>query len=52
VGKTAFAMNLMQNAALLSGKTVAFFSLEMGSEQIVDRMLSGVAGIEMHKITK
>jgi len=33
-------------------KTVAMFSLEMSSEQIVDRILSMVANIPMYKITR
>jgi replicative DNA helicase len=40
MGKTAFALNLLMNAAIAQKKTVAFFSLEMTSEQLVDRILS------------
>lgn len=39
VGKTAFALNLAENAAETK-KTVAFFSLEMTAEQIMSRLLS------------
>jgi replicative DNA helicase len=39
MGKTALALNLAQNAALLSEVAVGIFSLEMGREQLVARML-------------
>lgn len=52
MGKTAFALNLLLNAALKHGKSVAFFSLEMGSEQIVDRLLSAVSEIHMSRMQK
>lgn len=52
MGKTAFALNLVMKAAIKGKKSVAVFSLEMGAEQIVDRILSQVAGIPMHRITK
>ncbi len=45
VGKTAFAINLAYNAAAYSGKTVAFFSLEMTAEKIVQRLLASRAQI-------
>jgi replicative DNA helicase len=40
MGKTAFAINLLEHAAIKQKKSVAIFSLEMGSEQIIDRILS------------
>lgn len=40
VGKTAFALNLAYNAAQNTGRTVAFFSLEMDAKSIVQRLLS------------
>lgn len=40
MGKTALALNIAQNAALLGEATVGIFSLEMGREQLVKRMLS------------
>ena len=52
MGKTAFALNLLLNAALKHGKSVAFFSLEMGGEQIVDRLLSAVSEIHMSRMQK
>jgi len=52
MGKTAFAINILKQIAVDQKKTVAMFSLEMASDQIVDRILSMVAGIPMYKITK
>ncbi|MEE5988382.1 replicative DNA helicase [Ligilactobacillus equi] len=39
VGKTAFVLNIAQNVGLATDKTVAIFSLEMGAESLVNRML-------------
>lgn len=49
MGKTAFALNLAQNAAQ-KGATVCIFSLEMSSEQLVKRMLCGEAGVDIQHI--
>ena len=40
MGKTSFALNIAQNVAKSSDKAVAIFSLEMGAESLVERMLS------------
>ncbi|MDH8679220.1 replicative DNA helicase [Fusibacter bizertensis] len=40
MGKTAFALNLCQYAAVKEKKSVAIFSLEMAAEQLVQRLLS------------
>jgi replicative DNA helicase len=40
MGKTAFALNLCQNAAVKDKKSVAIFSLEMAADQLVQRMLA------------
>lgn len=40
MGKTAFAMNIVENVAIKEKKPVAVFSLEMSSEQIIMRMIS------------
>ncbi len=40
MGKTAFALNLCQHAAVKEKKSVAIFSLEMAAEQLVQRLLS------------
>lgn len=45
VGKTAFTLNLAWNAASLEHKPVAFFSLEMSSDQIMTRLISMVASV-------
>ncbi|MDR0516344.1 MAG: replicative DNA helicase [Fibromonadaceae bacterium] len=45
MGKTALALNIASNAAML-GKTVLFFSLEMNAMQLVTRVLSSKAGID------
>lgn len=49
VGKTAFALNLATNAARM-GSTVAFLSLEMSKEQIVQRILAAEARIALSNI--
>ena len=50
VGKTAFALNIATNAAMTTDKAVAIFNLEMTSEQLVNRMISAVGGIEGDKL--
>ena len=50
VGKTAFALNLAQNAATKSGATVAIFSLEMGAESLVNRMLCSEGSIDANAL--
>lgn len=52
MGKTAFSLNLLMNAAIHQKKAVAFFSLEMTAEQIVDRILSTLARIPINKLSK
>jgi replicative DNA helicase len=54
VGKTAFALNLVMNAAMNKDKPtgVAFFSLEMSAGQLVKRMLSAVTEVPLEKISK
>jgi replicative DNA helicase len=47
MGKTAFALTLAANAAIRHKKKVAFFSLEMGAEQLVQRVLCSQAEIDM-----
>ncbi len=43
MGKTSFALNIATNVARKSNKAVVIFSLEMGKEQLVTRMLSSEA---------
>lgn len=45
VGKTAFALNIAQNVATKTDENVAIFSLEMGAEQLVMRMLCAEGNI-------
>jgi len=50
MGKTTFAMNLCEHAALTSDKPVLIFSLEMPSEQIIMRMLASLGRIEQNRV--
>ena len=50
MGKTAFALTLACNAAIDHQKRVAFFSLEMGAEQLVQRVLCSRAEIDMNSL--
>ncbi len=50
MGKTAFAMNIAQNAALLEKTGVAIFSLEMSKEQLAMRLLSSAGHIDSQRI--
>ncbi len=50
MGKTSFAMNVAQHAAVKAGKTVAVFSLEMPREQIAMRMLCTEASVDMQAV--
>jgi len=50
MGKTTFAMNLVENAVLRSDKAVLVYSLEMPGESLVMRMLSSLGRIDQTKI--
>ncbi|OED68877.1 replicative DNA helicase [Vibrio tasmaniensis ZS-17] len=50
MGKTTFAMNLCENAAMENDKPVLIFSLEMPSEQLMMRMLSSLSRVDLTKI--
>jgi replicative DNA helicase len=50
MGKTTFAMNLAENAAIKHGKSVAVFSMEMASLQLVMRLFSSLGQIEQGRI--
>lgn len=50
MGKTTFAMNLCENAAMTSEKPVLVFSLEMPAEQIMMRMIASLARVDQTKI--
>jgi replicative DNA helicase len=50
MGKTAFAINIAQHAAIKNGSSVAVFSLEMSKDQLAQRMLCSEANIDMLKL--
>ncbi|MDE5284806.1 MAG: DnaB-like helicase C-terminal domain-containing protein, partial [Candidatus Blochmannia sp. A2] len=50
MGKTTFAMNLCENAAMLYDKPVLIFSLEMPREQIMMRMLASLSRVNQARI--
>lgn len=50
MGKTAFCLNVAQNAAIEQGTPVAVFSLEMNKEQLVQRLLCAEARVDAHKL--
>ncbi|MBW3139492.1 replicative DNA helicase [Ferrimonas balearica] len=50
MGKTTFAMNLCEQAAMNEDKPVLIFSLEMPSEQIMMRMLASLGRVDQTKI--
>ncbi len=50
MGKTAFTLNIAANVALKAKKTVAFFSLEMSKQQLVQRMLCSEGAIDSQKL--
>ena len=52
MGKTAFTLNIATHVAVREQKPVAFFSLEMSKEQLVQRMLCAEGGIDSQKLRK
>lgn len=50
MGKTTLVTNLAYNVATINKKSVLFYSLEMSKEQLVDRMLSDVSGVDSWNI--
>lgn len=52
MGKTAFMLSLLRNAAVNHGYPVAIFSLEMASLQLVNRLIAAEAELESDKIKK
>lgn len=50
MGKTALVLNMAQNVAIREKKSVAFFSLEMSKEQLVQRMLCAEASIDSSRL--
>ncbi|HET9947754.1 MAG TPA: replicative DNA helicase, partial [Longimicrobiales bacterium] len=52
MGKTSFAMNIAANAAIAENRPVAIFSLEMSSEQLVQRLLCAEGRIDAQKLRR
>ncbi|MGA2350575.1 MAG: replicative DNA helicase [Terracidiphilus sp.] len=52
MGKTAWAINIAQNAAIKSQAIVAVFSLEMSKESLLRRMLASQAWVDQQKLQK
>jgi replicative DNA helicase len=50
MGKTAFAMNIAEHVAIDIGKAVAVFSLEMSSQQLVQRILCSRAKVDLQRV--
>ncbi|AIY85128.1 replicative DNA helicase [Clostridium baratii] len=50
MGKTTFALNIAENAALRGGKSVVIFSLEMSKEQLAYKLLCSEANVDMLKL--
>jgi replicative DNA helicase len=50
MGKTTLVTNLAYNIATLNKQSVLFFSLEMSKEQLIDRMLADVSGVDAWNI--
>ncbi len=50
MGKTAFALNLALNVAQLNSQATAIFSLEMGADQLMKRILSCKSQVESSKL--
>ena len=50
MGKTSFAMNLVENAAANTEKPILVFSMEMPAEQLVVRMMSSLGKIDQSRL--
>ncbi len=50
MGKTAFTLNIAQHAAISAQRAVAFFSLEMSKESLVQRMLTAEARVDASRV--
>lgn len=50
VGKSSLALNIALNVAISQNVPVGFFSLEMSTDQIVDRLISSISGIDLWKL--
>lgn len=52
MGKTSFALDIARHVAGLQRKQVAVFSLEMTKQELMDRVIAGLLGIETWKLKK
>ncbi|HBA32971.1 MAG TPA: replicative DNA helicase, partial [Gammaproteobacteria bacterium] len=50
MGKTTFAMNIAEHAAIKGDEPVAVFSMEMPGEQLAMRMISSLGRVELHRL--
>ena len=50
VGKSSFALGIARNAAVMQRANVAFYSLEMSSEQLAIRLLSAESGVDSNRL--
>jgi len=50
LGKTSLALDIARNVAMEKGQNVGIFSLEMSREQLVDRLISSQADVDLWKI--
>src|SRR5690606_20992426 len=50
MGKTALTLNIAQHAAIVAQRPVAFFSLEMSQESLVQRMLTSEARVDASRV--
>jgi replicative DNA helicase len=51
LGKTSLVLNFARNAAVAQNATVAFFSIEMAAEQLVQRLLATESGVDSTRLT-
>ncbi len=52
MGKTSFALNIAENIGIRQELPVAIFSLEMGGDQLAQRLISSVGNIDAQKLRK
>lgn len=50
MGKSAFALNILSNAAIRNGKSAVYFSLEMSKEELLNRILASEGMVDSQKI--
>ena len=52
MGKTAFALNIAENIAINNRQPVAIFSLEMGKQQLAERLMSSRSGVDGQRMRR